>query len=248
MERSGAAVQRVQGSLDQDTLAKQGCTNLCVVVPAYNEGPVIEGVLAGLRSLPCHIIVVDDGSSDGTAAKALAAGATVLRHVVNMGQGAALQTGIQYCLRQQASHVCTFDADGQHSVESLEALLKVLLETRSDIVIGSRAGGGAVNMPRVKRLTLKLALWFTRWDCGLPITDTHNGLRVMTRAAAEKIRIQQCGMAHASEILTQIRVHRLKFTEAPVTITYTDYSIRKGQSVFNSIAILKDLFYTRWTK
>jgi polyprenyl-phospho-N-acetylgalactosaminyl synthase len=221
---------------------------LWVVVAAFNEAATIDDVLADLRTIPCQTVVVDDGSTDNTAGKAVAAGATVLRHVVNLGQGAALQTGIDYALQEGASHIGTLDADGQHAAESVTTLLEKLRESNSDIAVGSRALGTSVGMPRSRSMIIKAAVWFTRLHSGLPITDTHNGLRVMTRCAAEKIRIHQPRMAHASEIMSQIREHSLRFVEAPVTITYTEYSMRKGQSVLGALKILLDLFYARWSK
>ncbi|MGD0616805.1 MAG: glycosyltransferase family 2 protein [Bryobacteraceae bacterium] len=221
---------------------------LWVVVPAYNEAATIAEVLVSLRNIRCQVAVVDDGSTDNTADLAAAAGVVVLRHIVNLGQGAALQTGIQYALRNGGTHICTFDADGQHSVESISTLLNVLRSSHSDVVIGSRTLGSAIGMPLSKRVLLKLALFFTRLHCKLPLTDTHNGLRMMTRAAAERLRIRQSRMAHASEILRQIQDNGMKFTEAPVTINYTRYAVRKGQSVFGALRILADLFYARWTQ
>jgi glycosyltransferase involved in cell wall biosynthesis len=225
-----------------------GGRNIWVIVPAYEEAQVIGLVLEDLRTVGCNVVVVDDGSSDGTGGKALEYGATVLRHVVNLGQGAALQTGIEYALKRGASHICTFDADGQHSAASIPVLIEQLDQSGCDIVLGSRTLGSSVGMPAVKKWLLRLALCFTRLHSGLPVTDTHNGLRMMTRAAAQKIRLRHPGMTHASEFLSQIRSHGLRFTEAPVTVTYTAYSIGKGQHMFNALRILADLFCERWSK
>jgi polyprenyl-phospho-N-acetylgalactosaminyl synthase len=222
--------------------------NLWVVVPAYNEDRVLGEVLASLVKLPCHVVVVDDGSTDATARVAAEAGVTVIRHVVNLGQGAALQTGIDYALQEGASYICTFDADGQHSPQCIPKLLDRLLDSKCDIVMGSRFLGQALGMPKSKELILKAALAFTRIHSGLTVTDTHNGLRMMTRSTAQKIRILQTRMAHASEILIQIREGRLKYEEVPVTITYNEYSVRKGQSIRGALRILGDLFYARWSK
>jgi polyprenyl-phospho-N-acetylgalactosaminyl synthase len=214
----------------------------CVVMAAYNEAPAIGRVLDELCQLPCRVVVVDDGSTDGSSDAALNYPVTVLRHATNLGQGAALQTGITFALRDPAVQtIITFDADGQHDPADI-ARLEAALQNH-DVALGSRfmAGGLAADMPAPKRLTLKLAVTITRWMTGLPLTDTHNGLRAFTRQAASQIRIRQNGMAHASEILSQVATLKLRYCEVPVRIRYTDYSKRKGQSIFNSLNILWDI-------
>ena len=97
--------------------------------------------------------------------------------------------------------------------------------------------------PPSRRLLLKAALLFTKAHARLSVTDTHNGLRLFTRHAAELITIEQPGMAHASEILQKLGAAKLKFVEVPVKIDYTAYSRKKGQSGFDSVKILLDLIY-----
>ncbi|HEX9028945.1 MAG TPA: glycosyltransferase family 2 protein [Anaerolineales bacterium] len=216
-----------------------------VVIPAHNEEKVIGQVLADLLHYPYQILVVDDGSADQTMQAALRYPVTVLRHVTNLGQGAALQTGIRFALSSPgARFIITFDADGQHHASDLPEMIKTCLEGGYDIVLGSRflKSAQAVGMPAVKRFVLKLAIWFTRLNTGLALSDTHNGLRVMTVEAARKIQISQNGMAHASEILAQIASKKLRFCEVPVTISYTDYSKQKGQSLLNIFNILWDMW------
>jgi glycosyltransferase involved in cell wall biosynthesis len=212
-----------------------------VVVPAFNESAIIGPSVRGLRSRFAHVVVVDDGSVDATAAAALAAGATVLRHGVNAGQGAALQTGIDYALARGAAYVATFDADGQHQVEDLVAMLAVLQASPHDIVLGSRFLGHAEGLTVARRLVLKAAVLFTNLTTGVRLTDAHNGLRVMTASAARLLHIRQDGMAHASELIEQIGRLGLRYAEVPVTITYSDYSRAKGQRLSNSLLILRDL-------
>jgi len=219
-----------------------------VVIPAYHEAKALRHVVAGVRRLHAHVVVVDDGSTDRTAHEALAAGATVLRHVVNLGQGAALQTGIDFALGQGAQRIFTFDADGQHAPDALLVLDDILKRTGADVVLGSRNMGRTLGMPKARRLMLKAALAFTRVHAAVPVTDTHNGLRLFTRAAASKIRITQTRMAHASEILAQIRTHGLSFAEAPVTVNYTEYSLDKGQKVTGAFQVLMDIFYAAWSR
>lgn len=215
-----------------------------VVVPAYNEEKAIGTVLAKLVGYPYGIVVVDDGSADNTAKKAEAFPVTVLRHVCNLGQGAAIQTGISYALRfPETRFVVTFDSDGQHSPEDIERLLEPLRAGTHDVVLGSRflREGDARNIKTTKWVFLKLAVAFTRMSTGLALSDTHNGLRAFTAEAAAKLHITQNRMAHASEILSQIALLGLRWCEVPVTISYTNYSRAKGQSMLNSINILWDM-------
>jgi glycosyltransferase involved in cell wall biosynthesis len=219
-----------------------------IVVPAFNEANVIADVVADVRVRHPEVVVVDDCSEDGTGLAAMAAGAVVLRHPVNLGQGAALQTGIRYALEQGADYIVTFDSDGQHRAQDIDVLLARQRETGADVVIGSRFLGSAVGLPPLRRLMLKAATLFTRLSTGIPVSDAHNGLRLFTRRAAKEMRIRQNRMAHASEIIDQLGALKLKVAEAPVTIVYTEYSLRKGQKLSNSISILVELIVARLSR
>jgi glycosyltransferase involved in cell wall biosynthesis len=219
-----------------------------VIIPAFNEGPVIGEVVRDVRALCRNVVVVDDCSQDGTGAAALSAGATRLRHPINLGQGAALQTGIRYALAHGAERIVTFDADGQHRAADIGVLLETQARTRADVVVGSRFLGSADNIPTLRRIVLKVALAFTRTFSGMDLTDVHNGLRLFTRHAAQRIRITQDRMAHASEITEQIRRLGLSYAEAPVTVVYSEYSLRKGQKLGNAINIVADLIMGRMSK
>jgi glycosyltransferase involved in cell wall biosynthesis len=216
-----------------------------VVVPAYNEARVIGGIIAELRRDSHRIVVVDDGSSDLTAKVAAECGAIVLQHPINLGQGAALQTGIEFALVHGAEVIVTFDADGQHRIGDIGRLVDALQKHRADFALGSRFLGAAVNIPPLRRMLLRAATLFTRVTTGLRLTDAHNGLRAMTRRGAQRIRLRQNRMAHASEILGQIAASGLKFVEVPVTIEYSGYSLAKGQRSGDLIIILLDLFARR---
>lgn len=190
-----------------------------------------------------HIVCVDDGSKDGSGDAALAAGAVVVRHPVNLGQGAALQTGIDFAVRQPgADYIVTFDADGQHRVKDALAMVLRLESEPLDVVLGSRFLDGQTTVGWSKRLVLWLAVIFERAGTRLKLTDAHNGLRAFTRDAAARIEITQNRMAHASEIVSQISRKKLRYAEQPMRVLYTPYSRAKGQSLWNSINILIDLF------
>ncbi len=212
-----------------------------VVVPAYNEAHILHHTLSSLVGAGYRVVAVDDGSTDDTSSLALTFPVHVLRHVTNLGQGAALQTGIAYALSfPECTHIVTFDADGQHRVEDIAALISAMQESGADVAIGSRFKDGtrAPGIPLTRIMVLRLAAFFTRLTTGLRVTDAHNGLRAFTRFAAGRVRIRQAGMAHASEIIGQIRRAGLTYIEVPVTIDYTAYSRSKGQRLWNGLGIL----------
>jgi polyprenyl-phospho-N-acetylgalactosaminyl synthase len=216
--------------------------NLWVICAAYNEATTIGHVAAELRRAGHRVVVVDDGSRDTTRHIAAAAGAEVVVHPVNLGQGAALQTGIDYALSQGADILVTFDADGQHRVADIPVLVEALRRERADFALGSRFLGQTHNLPTLRRWVLYAATIFTRFTTGLRLTDSHNGLRALTRRGAAAIRLRQNRMAHASEILVEIAQSGLRYVEVPVTIEYTAYSLAKGQRIGDSVTILLDLF------
>jgi glycosyltransferase involved in cell wall biosynthesis len=216
-------------------------TSIWLIVPAHNEAAVIGRVVADLVRRRYSVIVIDDGSTDGTGRNAATAGAIVVTHPINLGQGAALQTGIEFALRQGAETIVTFDADGQHRSADIDGLVAALGATDADYALGSRFLGAAVAMPASRRLLLVAATWFTRLTTGMRISDTHNGLRAMTRRGASRLALRQNRMAHASELLDQIARSGLRYVEVPVTIEYSRYSLAKGQRLADSLRILMDL-------
>jgi polyprenyl-phospho-N-acetylgalactosaminyl synthase len=221
---------------------------LYIVIAAYNEEAIIGEVVRGLKVYYPHVVVVDDGSVDDTWDKARREGAETMKHVINRGQGAALQTGIEYSLRNGAQYIVTFDADGQHSVHSIPGLITPIINGEVDIVLGSRFISHADSVPLARRLLLSAAVLFTWLTSGARLTDAHNGMRAFSRKAAEMLDIQLDRMAHASEIIDQVVRSRLPYTEAPVQITYTDYSKAKGQGAAASFRVVFDYFIGRLLK
>jgi len=215
-----------------------------VVVPLYNEATVIADVVRDIRREFPQVVCVDDGSSDGSAAAARAAGAVVVQHPVNMGQGAALQTGIEYAVRDpEMRYVVTFDADGQHQVADAVAMVDKLRAGEADVVFGSRFLDARTKPSAAKRALLRAAVVYTNMTTKMKLTDAHNGLRAMNRSVAERLDIRQNRMAHASEIVEQIGTAGFRYAEHPVHIIYTDYSRSKGQSMLNSVNIVTEMFF-----
>ena len=215
-----------------------------IIVPAFDEGPVIGDVIADLRSVFPHVVCVDDGSRDDTARIALAAGAHVVRHPVNLGQGAAIQTGVEYARsRPGASVFATFDADGQHRVKDVVSMVERLRRGDVDIVIGTRFDGSMIShTPALKRLILKAAVWLSPSSRRLGLTDAHNGLRVFNRTVADNLALTMSGMSHAGEFVSLIAENGWRVAEEPVEILYTDYSMAKGQPLLNGVNIVFDGF------
>lgn len=215
-----------------------------LVIPLYNEATVIREVLEGALQVFPRIVCVDDASTDESASLAREAGAVVLRHPINLGQGAALQTGFDYVLQDPGMrYAVTFDSDGQHRVEDAAAMVDRLRNEPLDVVLGSRFLDARTRPGALKRFVLRMAIWFTNLTSRVKLTDAHNGLRAFTRSALGGIEIRQNRMAHASEIVSLIGRNRLRYAEEPVHIVYTDYSRAKGQSLWNSVNILVELFF-----
>lgn len=213
-----------------------------VIIPLYNEASMIAEVVAGLRQQFVHVVCVDDGSTDGSAKIAETAGAHLVQHPVNLGQGAALQTGIAFALSHpECDYIVTFDADGQHRIEDALGMLALAREDDLAIVFGSRFLDDRTDPGWLKKVVLKTAVWVTNMTTSLKLTDAHNGLRVIRRDAAERVEIKQDRMAHATEIVLELGRTELPWREYPVELLYTDYSKAKGQSVLNSVNILVDL-------
>lgn len=215
---------------------------------AYNEDGVIADVVRPLVDAGYSVVVVDDGSRDQTGARAREAGAAIVRHAVNRGQGAALQSGLRYALRHGAGILVTFDADGQHSADDIPRLVGPIAARDADIVLGSRFLEHAADVPAARRLLLRLAVAFTGVVSGVRLTDAHNGLRAMSRRAAEQVELQLDRMAHASEIIDQLVRTGLPLVEVSVTVRYTSYSLQKGQRAGNAARIVWDYLLNRLSR
>ncbi|MGB6045570.1 MAG: glycosyltransferase family 2 protein [Pirellulales bacterium] len=211
--------------------------SIWIIVPAYNEAHALAVPLQALCEQYQHVVVVNDGSTDETAAVASRFPVYLLNHLFNLGQGAALRTGMDFALQQGSQTLVTFDADGQHSEEDVAAVARPVQQGEVDVALGSRFLGSAEGIPTSRRILLKLAVAFTRIFSRLRVTDTHNGLRAFSRTAATRIRITEDGMAHASEILDEVQRQKLRYCEVPVRVHYSPESIGKGQSNWQAVKI-----------
>lgn len=220
-----------------------------IIVPVYNEAPVIESVINGILKHFSNVVCINDGSSDESAEEIQKTSAQLVNHTVNLGQGAALQTGIDYALQDpKAKYFVTFDADGQHRLEDAMDMLEIIKRDKIDIVLGSRFLGEAKDITAFKKIVLKSAVAFSNATTGIKLTDAHNGLRVFNRRFAQNLKITMADMTHASEITHRIAEGDYKYKEVPVTIHYSDYSKSKGQSALNAVNILFDLLMHKVSK
>ena len=219
-----------------------GFSDTWLIVPCYNEGTVIFDVLSQARETFPNIVGVNDGSADNSAEQIRAAGAHLVDHPVNLGQGAAIQTGVEYARKQPgAEFFVTFDADGQHQVKDVMRMIERLRTEPLDIIVGTRfAGQENSQVPWIKRAVLKTVVMLSPRTKRLGLTDAHNGLRAFNRKVAEEMNIRMNGMSHASEIVSMIDQHGWRVDEEPVDILYTEYSMSKGQSLINGVNILAD--------
>lgn len=219
-------------------------SDTCLIVPVFNEETVVHEVLETAHRSFSRIVCVDDGSTDGSAREIRTSGATLLTHAINLGQGAALQTGIDYALLDDSiRYFVTFDSDGQHLVSDVERMLDILRSSEVDIVFGSRFLAGTSDVSGLKKIVLKAAVRYTNATSHVRLSDAHNGLRAFNRDVASALQLRMSGMAHASEIVSAVGRANFRYTEAPVTIVYSEYSKAKGQSLLNSVNILFDLIF-----
>jgi glycosyltransferase involved in cell wall biosynthesis len=218
---------------------------ICAVIPCLNESERIGKVISEIiRTVP-SIVCVDDCSSDNTAEIAEAHGATVLRHCVNLGQGAALATGFDFVLKNTDSDVIvTIDGDGQHDPQDIPAMVNHLRSANYDVVFGSRFSENQPNnIPLMKRVGLKFATALTNLSTGVKLSDTHNGFRAISRESLRLITPTQRGMAHATEMIQLTGKNGLRYSEFPVHVRYGVRNNGGGQSILNSLNILWDLIW-----
>lgn len=220
-----------------------------VLIPSFNEASIITDTIKSISG-SYEVVLIDDASTDNTRQVVAHLPIYYLRHSINLGQGAALQTGMTFAYQQGADIVVHFDADGQHNPDDIPRFIDELERRKLDVLLGSRflKPEDRQSVPFFKQVVLKVATFVNGIVTGLWLTDAHNGFRVMNRHSLSLIRLKENRMAHATEILSQIHRHHLKVGEISTHITYTSYSKAKGQSWLNSFNILFDLFINRYLR
>jgi len=217
-----------------------------IIVPAFNEAGSIVKVIKDLFCFGYeNIVVVDDGSTDKTSEIVKKFNVFLIRHPVNMGPGAAIKTGIDFALLNDAEIMVTFDADGQHLAKDIYGLVKPIILNKVDITLGNRFLNNSSKVPLFKKIILKAGAILMFLMYGVLSSDSHNGLKAMSKSAALKIDIKSNGWEYCSEIIEEIMLKKIKYQEIPVTVKYTDYSIKKGQKIYNSFYILSKMF-VKW--
>jgi glycosyltransferase involved in cell wall biosynthesis len=184
---------------------------------------------------------VDDGSKESLLSKNPSL--YLATHKINLGQGAALQTGIELARLLNPQHIVTMDADGQHSAKDIIKLVSHLKSSKSDIVFGKRTF--SKNVPLIRKILIQVGIIFNWFYTGIRLSDAHNGFRILNKKAYQCINLKEPEMAHATEILELVKSESLTYSECSVDIVYTDYSLAKGQKNSNSLSIVKHLIFRR---
>lgn len=220
-----------------------GNSDVWVVVRCYNEAEVVASVIRELRGCFSNIVGVDDGSTDGSGELMRQAGARVVRHSVNLGAGAAFQTGVEFALLDPAAaYLVCFDADGQHRVSDAEAMVRRAKAEDLDLLVGSRFLGTApTGMPASRKIVLRAGRLFERATTGIALSDAHNGLRVLSRRFASTLSLTSSDMSYATELLEAAARAHARYAEHPVQIRYSPYTLAKGERSINSVNIAFDV-------
>jgi len=217
--------------------------NIYIVIPAYNEAESIKKVIEGLLfSGYKNIVVVDDGSTDKTAEIVKRLSVVLVTHMTNMGPGAAVKTGIDVALLLNAEIIVVFDADGQHLSKDIKEIVRPIISGRVEVVLGNRFLKNSSAVPVFKKIILKAGAFLIFLMYGVLSSDSHNGLKALSRSAALRIDISSNGWEYCSEIIEEIVLKKIDYCEVPVTVKYTDYSIKKGQKIYNSFYIFSKMF------
>ena len=215
---------------------------IAVVIPAHNEETTIVEIINKVKPLVSQVIIVDDGSTDHTYQLAKEQGVRVLHHIVNRGQGAALQTGSEYALANQADVIVHFDADGQFLAPEIKEVVKPIESGDFEVVFGSRFLEKKSDIPWLKEhVIIPIAHLVNKLIIGFSLTDPQSGFRAMSRKAGQKIKIENDGMAHCSEILYKVFKNNFKVKEVPITVVYHGF----GQRFGGGIKIVKDLLLAK---
>ncbi len=225
---------------------------LAIVIPVFNEGVVIRELI---ESLPKKIdgidkivvIAVNDGSTDNSSDEIRKTKALLVEHPINMGAGAATVTGLEAASKIGADLAITLDGDGQHDPKDIQKLVKPILQNRADLVIGVRSQKSS-QMPAIKKIgnaglnLITYALSRT-WT-----TDSQSGFKCFSREAIDKLEVEGFGYEFCSEIIMEAKRKNIRIAEVPISVIYSEYSKKKGQSIFNGTNIVLKLLFKKLTK
>lgn len=211
--------------------------NICAIIPAYNEEKDIAKIIKKTKSYVDNVIVVDDGSKDKTREAAESADAVVLRHIVNLGKGAALKTGCDFAVKNGAEFIIALDADAQHNPENIPRFVEKL--KKYDIVFSYRKASR--NMPFV----LRFGNWFisnvVKALYGVNLKDTQCGFRAFSREAYREIRWNASDYSMESEMISRTGKQRLKYVQIPIETIYSDKY--KGTTIIDGVKIVLNMFW-----
>jgi glycosyltransferase involved in cell wall biosynthesis len=227
-------------------------------MPAYNEEPRIAKVIRSLpkrlkigeREFTVAVVVVDDCSKDATVAEIRKTDATLLRHVMNSGAGAATRTGLRYAYEfggKDLEFVITIDADGQHATSDVEKMIAYALESGADMIVGNRLhSGNKKDMPLARTIGNRGLSLISRVLFGITTEDTQSGLRLFKATAlpiVTEYTIDRYGFC--TEMLWLAFRSKLNVREVPITVSYSADTLAKGQSAWGVLQLLKDLLIIR---
>lgn len=216
-----------------------------VVIPAFNEEKTIINVISEIKKhskkYRTRIVVVNDGSTDKTAKIVIQEGVIVLNHIINRGLGAAITTGLEYAKDKSPDITVTLDADGQHDPSNIPQLVEPIIKQKADVTIGSRMLKGSGKMPFDRLIINKIANFTTYLLTGVYSSDSQSGLRAFSKKALNSLKIVSQRMEVSSEIFKEIKRNKLTFFEVAIDPVYTNYSLKKGQSILNAPNVLLKL-------
>ena len=213
--------------------------NITIGIPAFNEEKNIGKVIVTLKKITNDIIVCDDGSNDLTKEIAEGLGAKVISHTKNMGYGEAIKSIFNEAKKKEADILVTFDADGQHRPEDVMSLTKPIIDQEAEVVIGSRFLKNETNMPKYRKIGVKVLTKVTNMSIKENLTDSQSGLRAYQKKVLQNISLTDSGMGISTEILIKSHQKEFRIVEVPIQILYgkdtsTHNPVSHGTSVLLS--------------
>ena len=210
------------------------------LIPALNAAGPIAGIVTACIPHVAHVLVIDDGSSDGTGEAARKAGATVLRHEVNRGKGAALKTGFRWAVDNRCDGVITLDADGQHLPEEIPKFIEAHRSQKADLIIGGRSHLFGEMLPRRRRAN-QFSAWTISVAAGTHVPDSQSGFRFYSLPLLQKVKLRTDGFDMESEVIVRAGRHGFKILTIPISLGFVD-----GQST-SHYKPMKDTVKIAWT-